>query len=77
MLLQLPFDFVESAFGHYAKQQWLISFLIGTDNYFNIIEMGYEIHNHKHYPSPIGTTQDKNGNVYFDNKLVLFKHKWT
>ena len=62
-------------FEHYAKQQWLISYIIGTEN-FNIIEMPYYIHNHKHYPSPVGTHQDNNGIVYYDNKVVLFKHKW-
>lgn len=71
------YPLIDKMFSHYAKQQWLISFLIGTDKYFNIIEMGYEIHNHRHYPSPVGTTQDKYGNVYYNNELVLFKHKWT
>lgn len=67
---------VEPMFYHYAKQQWLISYIIGTDGDFNVIEMGYDIHNHKHYPSPEGTAQDQNGDVYFNNKKVLFKHKW-
>lgn len=72
---KLYFDVVENMFEHYAKQQWLISYIIGTEN-FNIIEMPYYIHNHKHYPSPVGTHQDNNGIVYYDNKVVLFKHKW-
>jgi hypothetical protein len=59
----------------YAKQQWLISFIIGTKKY-NIIEMPYHIHNHKHYESPEGTYQDLNGDVFYNNKKVLFKHKW-
>jgi hypothetical protein len=63
-------------FAHYAKQQWLISFLIGTREDYNIIEMPYHIHNHLHFPSPEGTIQDKNGDVFFNNKKVLFKHKW-
>jgi len=67
---------VEPMFYHYAKQQWLISYIIGTDKEFNVIEMGYDVHNHKHYPSPVGTSQDENGDVYFNNKKVLFKHKW-
>lgn len=67
---------VSPMFFHYAKQQWLISYIIGTDKEFNVIEMGYDVHNHKHYPSPEGTTQDMNGDVYFKNKKVLFKHKW-
>ena len=69
------FSEVDKMFGHYAKMQWLICFILGTKN-FNIIEMGYDIHNHTHAPSPIGTKIDKNGIVTFDDKVVLFKHKW-
>lgn len=70
------YPLVDKMFTHYAKQQWLISFLINTREDYNVIEMPYDIHNHKHYPSPVGTTKDSSGNVFFDNKLVLFKHKW-
>jgi hypothetical protein len=66
---------VDKLFNHYAKQQWLLSFLFAVKNY-EIYEMPYDIHNHRHYPSPIGTRQDQNGTVYFNNKIVLFKHKW-
>ena len=66
---------VNKTFSHYAKQQWLLSFLFGTRDY-KVQEMPYEIHNHKHYESPIGTSQDENGIVYYNNKMVLFKHKW-
>lgn len=69
------FNKVDDMFYHYAKQQWLISFIIGVKDY-TIIEMPYHIHNHRHYPSPLGTTQDSNGDVYYNNKKVLFKHKW-
>jgi hypothetical protein len=70
------FPYVNQMFHHYAKQQWLISYIVGSNNYFNISEMPYNIHNHRHYPSPIGTHVDKDGNVYYNNKKVLFKHKW-
>jgi len=69
------FPEVDRLLRHYAKQQWLLSFIVGTMN-FNIIEMGYEIHNHRHYPSPVGTRVDANEVVYYNNKIVLFKHKW-
>jgi hypothetical protein len=72
---ELLFSKVDQMFYHYAKQQWLISFIIGVKEY-NIIEMSYDIHNHRHYPSPIGTTQDSNGDVFYNNNKVLFKHKW-
>lgn len=70
------YPYVEPMFHHYAKQQWLISYIIGVNEEFNVIEMGYDVHNHKHYPSPEGTTQDNDGDVFFKNKKVLFKHKW-
>jgi hypothetical protein len=70
------FPHINQMFTHYAKQQWLISYIIGNDKEFNIIEMPYDIHNHRHYPSPIGTHVDNNKTVYYNNKKVLFKHKW-
>jgi hypothetical protein len=70
------FPDVNQMFHHYAKQQWLISYIIGTNKYFNVIEMSYDIHNHRHYPSPIGTHVDKDRNVYYNDKKVLFKHRW-
>jgi hypothetical protein len=66
---------VDKTFHHYAKQQWLLSLLINTNGY-NVYEMPYDIHNHLHYPSPVGTQQDADGTVYYNNKKVLFKHKW-
>jgi hypothetical protein len=66
---------INMMFTHYAKQQWLICFIIGTMD-FNIIEMGYDIHNHTHYATPKGTTIDEDGVLRFENKVVLFKHKW-
>jgi hypothetical protein len=66
---------IDEMFYHYAKQQWLLCFIFTTKG-FNINEMPYHVHNHRHYPSPEGTSQDQNGNVFFDDKLVLFKHKW-
>jgi hypothetical protein len=68
------YDVIDNLFGHYAKQQWLICYILGNENY-NVIEMGYDIHNHTHYPSPVGTSVE-NGYVMFNNKVVLFKHKW-
>ena len=67
---------IDPVFGHYAKQQWLISYIINTNNYFNVIEMGYHLHNHTHYKSPKGSVMDNSGIVRFNNDIVLFKHKW-
>lgn len=66
---------IDSLLTHYAKQQWLICFIIGTMD-FNINEMSYNIHNHTHYPSPVGTKIDENGVVFFNENIVLFKHRW-
>ena len=70
------YPLVDPMFYHYAKQQWLISYIIGVKPEFNVIEMGYDIHNHTKYQSPEGTFRDQNGDVYFNNKKVLFKHAW-
>ena len=69
------FSEADKMFTHYAKMQWLICFILGTND-FNIIEMGYHVHNHTHAPSPYGTKIDSNGIVTFNDKIVLFKHKW-
>lgn len=73
--IELYGENINKLFKHYAKQQWLISFLLGVFDY-NVIEMPYDIHNHTHYPSPIGTTIDENRVVRFNDKVVLFKHRW-
>ena len=65
---------VDKMMRYYSKQQWLISFIIGTKD-FNIIEMGYDIHNHNHYPPASGSVID-NGILTYNNQVVLFKHKW-
>jgi hypothetical protein len=68
------FDLVDKIFTHYAKQQWLISYIIGTKG-FNIYEMGYDFHNHSCHDLPWGS--QKIGNLLkYNNKIVLFKHKW-
>ena len=69
------FPELDKMFEHYAKQQWLISYIIGTKG-FSVYEMPYDFHNHTHYPPPSGTTIDENGVVRYNDKVVLFKHKW-
>lgn len=66
---------IDRMFSHYAKQQWLISYIIGTRD-FNIYEMPYDFHNHTHYPSPTGTAIDEYGVVRHNGSIVLFKHRW-
>ena len=67
------FDSVNSIFTHYAKQQWLLSYILGSEG-FNIFEMGYEIHNHNMFGNVVGTDQ-KEGLLTYNDMVVLFKHK--
>ena len=69
------FPNVNKLFQYYAKQQWLICYILGTEG-FNIIEMDYDEHNHLHFKSPICTTINEKRDVYYNNNLVLFKHAW-
>jgi hypothetical protein len=61
-------------FAHVAKQQWLISFIIGTKKDYNIIEIPYHIHAHRHYGVPEGTYLDENGKAVYKNTVILFRH---
>jgi hypothetical protein len=65
---------IDKMMNYYAKQQWLISYIIGTEN-FNVIEMGYDIHNHTHFKKAEGS-KINNKIVTYNDKVVLFKHKW-
>lgn len=68
------FPFVDKMFTHYAKQQWLISFIIVTE--MNVIEMDYTVHNHTHHGIVPESTKDADRKVYYRGELVLFKHRW-
>jgi hypothetical protein len=69
------FNEVDKMFSHYAKQQWLICYIIGTYK-FNIIEMDYDVHNHDHFGPVPGTSVLENNIITYNNNIVLFKHKW-
>jgi hypothetical protein len=66
------YNLVDKMFGHYAKQQWLISYLLKD---FNVKEMNYEIHNHNIYGIKPGM-EVKDGLVFYNKKISLFRHKW-
>jgi hypothetical protein len=70
------YHFVDNLFNHYAKQQWLISFIVGTNKYFSVIEMPYSFHTHNHFETPAGLEQRPSGLACYNNKTVLFKHKF-
>lgn len=68
------FPYIDVMFSHYAKQQWLISFIIVTQ--MKVIEMDYTVHNHTHHGIVPGSRKDADGKVYYGEDLVLFKHRW-
>jgi hypothetical protein len=63
---------VDKMFKHYAKQQWLISFILKD---FKVYEMNYDIHNHNIYGAKYGMNV-KGSDVYYFDKKSLFRHKW-
>lgn len=71
---------VEDMFEHYAKQQWLLSFVINTKGY-NPIIIGYDMHSHGHYGTPFWVYYDMrdksipNGYAMTKDKKILFRHK--
>lgn len=69
------FPEVNKMFDHYAKQQWLLSYIIGTKG-FKVYEMPYQFHTHSHYPPPPGTTMNSTRELYYNNEKVLFKHNF-
>jgi len=65
---------IDKTMKYYSKQQWLISFIIGS-KFFNVIEMDYDIHNHTHH-GVVNGSKIENKIVTYNDKIVLFKHKW-
>ena len=63
----------EPYFNHYAKGQWLISWILGHFS-FDVKMQPLTFHQHNHYPTQPNTHQDEHGNVYHNGELTLFKH---
>ncbi len=61
-------------FSHYARQQWLLSALIGTEGFIPLV-LPYTFHMHGCYPLPPGAEIDSTrGWVTYGGELVLFRH---
>lgn len=60
-------------FHHYAKGQWLISWILGRFG-FNVMMQPLSFHCHNHYPTPPESSQDAQGVVSANGQVVLFKH---
>jgi hypothetical protein len=69
------FSEVDKMFTHYAKQQWLICYVLHINGY-KVYEMPYDFHTHTHYPAPQGITIEPNGLVKYLDNTVLFKHRF-
>lgn len=71
----------DGKFKHYAQLQWIICYVIQSNNCFNIIEMDSSIHSHCHRadrtPNP-GTQCDNYGFIINSEDMnpVLFNHKY-
>ncbi len=57
---------------HQARQQWLISYLIGTQFKSGILD--YSVHTHAHFQLPPGVLIAKDGTAYYNNQEILFWH---
>jgi hypothetical protein len=70
-------DIVDRTFGHYAKQQWLMNYVISVTPEMSFVVMPYSMHTHGHFSTlPEGTTVDSQGLIRSaDGKIVLFRHK--
>jgi hypothetical protein len=62
---------LKDIFAHYAKQQWILSFILGK--YLKPILMDYSSHVHYHLGRTSGTTF-VDSEIYYENKKVLFNH---
>lgn len=58
-------------FSHYAKQQWILSYIINQN--LNPILMGYSMHSHYHH-GRIPETLFLNNESFYKNKKILFSH---
>ncbi len=63
---------VSKLFEHYAKQQWLLSYLI--QKAFNVKLLNDEIHTHNHYPIELRVQRAHGYKFCIDNEPVLFAH---
>jgi hypothetical protein len=64
-------DLVSECFGHAARQQWLISWLVSE--YFGVRILPWSFHAHGHFGLKPGMEVRGDG-VYVDGQLALFRH---
>ncbi len=64
---------VDGLFYHYARQQWLLSLLLGTEGFTPLV-LPYTFHLHGCYPLPSGSAFDALGRVTYEGEVVLLRH---
>ncbi|MBI4601303.1 MAG: hypothetical protein HY721_05000 [Planctomycetes bacterium] len=60
-------------FRHYARQQWLLSLVLGTGG-FRPVVLPYTFHLHGCYALPPGARFDREGYATYEGERVLFRH---
>lgn len=65
---------IDEIFNHYAKGQWLISWVISSTVGFNLIRQPYTFHMHNHHPMPQGSAFNDDGLLTFEGEVVAFRH---
>ncbi len=66
------FPEIDALLGHYAKQQWLLSWLIHS-NGFTVELLPGEIHTHGCHPLPLQASR-VGDELFFSGKRVMFRH---
>ena len=65
------FPKIQNLFDHYAKQQWILSFII--NKYLNVKFLTYSQHCHYHH-GRVPNSNFKSNTLYFNDEKVLFNH---
>ena len=60
-------------FGHMARQQWLISYVIANQE-LDVIIAPWSFHAHGHFGPKPGMVRGGDGLIYADGKLACFRH---
>jgi hypothetical protein len=62
-------------FEHYAKQQWIMSGVLGSVPKLNPKLLPGSVHTHGHHGTPPGVHFDEDGVLYYEGQVVLFRHR--
>jgi hypothetical protein len=65
------FPKIQNSFVHYAKQQWILSYIF--NKYLKVKLLKYSEHCHYHHGRVLNSVFNSN-TLYFNNEIVLFNH---